>query len=92
MEQLEVSINQVRVYHHLKTLNTWQTNKEISAALGMSLRNASLHTHRLVGMGICDQVEVFPGHRYRLSDKASKRNLAYLRRLEQAMEVFAGQL
>ena len=92
MEQSEVSFNQVRVYSHLKTTGAWMTNREIAATLKISLRNASLHTQTLVKLGIFDQAEVFPGHRYRYSTKAKKRNLAYVQRLEEAVEIFQSQL
>lgn len=43
---------------------------------------------KLVDLGLLDQAEVFPAHRYRLSSKADKRNKSYLQRLERAAEVF----
>jgi predicted transcriptional regulator len=92
VEQSEVSINQVKLYHHLKTTGAWMTNKALAAALGISLRNASLHTQRLVSLGILDQAEVFPGHRYRYSAQAKKRNLAYVQRLQEAAEIFQADL
>lgn len=92
MEQSEVSINQVKLYQYLKTTGAWMTNKDLATALGISLRNASLHTQTLVRLGILDQAEVFPGHRYRYSAKAKKRNLAYVQRLEEATEIFQSQL
>lgn len=92
MEQSEVSINQVKLYQHLKTTGAWMSNKDLAAALRISLRNASLHTQTLVKLGILDQAEVFPGHRYRYSAKATKRNLAYVQRLEEATEIFQSQL
>ena len=92
MEQSEVSLNQVKLYHHLKTTGAWMTNKELAAALGISLRNASLHTQTLVRQGVLDQAEVFPGHRYRWAAQGKKRNLAYVQRLDQAAEIFQHQL
>lgn len=92
MEQSEVSFNQVKIYYHLKTTGAWMTNREIATTLKISLRNASLHTQTLVKLGILDQAEVFPGHRYRYSAQDKKRNLAYVQRLEQATEIFQSQL
>jgi Fic family protein len=92
VEQSEISLNQVKLYHHLKTTRAWLTNKDLARVLRISLRNASLHTQQLVKLGILDQAEVYPGHRYRFSSQARKRNLAYTQRLEQAVEVFQAQL
>ena len=92
MEQAEISIHQVKVYQCLAKSQTWMTNKEIAKATGVSLRSTSLHTQRFVALGICDQAEVYPGHRYKLSGKADKRNAAYILRLKQAEEVFCNNL
>jgi hypothetical protein len=43
---------------------------------------------KLVNLGIFDQAEVFPAHRYRLAEMADKRNKGYALRIEQAMSVF----
>lgn len=89
MEQSEISIHQVKVYRCLAQSPRWWTNKELAEKAGISLRNASLHTQRFVALGICDQAEVYPGHRFRLAPKADKRNGAYLLRLQQADAIFA---
>lgn len=90
MEQSEVSTHQLRVFQCLARAHPrqWMTNKAIACATGVSLRNVSLHTRRLVDLGIFDQAEVFPGHRFRLSEKADKRNAAYMIRLKQAEDIF----
>lgn len=92
MEQAEISIHQVKVYHYLVTHEGWITNRDLAKHTGVSLRNVSLHTQRFVALGICDQAEVYPGHRYRLSTKADKRNAAYLLRLKQAEDIFRDSL
>ncbi len=67
---------------------TWLTNKDVEAVAKVSDRTVRLHTKRMAEIGIIDQAEVFPGHRYRFAAKGAKRDLAYVTRLEKAMEVF----
>lgn len=88
MEKAEISLHQVKIYRQLVASKQWMTNKELAAQTGVSLRNVAYHTKRFVDLGICDQAEVYPGHRYRFSDKANKRNASYVLRLKQADEVF----
>lgn len=92
-ERNEVSLHEVRVFLALKGKpEEWLTNKEISAASGVNERTTRLHTLRLVRLGMLEQAEVFPAHRYRWSVKGAKRNVAYAQRLQTAAEVFANQL
>ena len=44
-------------------------------------------THRVVELGILDQAELFPAHRYRISEHADKRNKAYVIRLREAAKI-----
>ena len=74
-----------------KTLR-WVTNKDIAQGTGVSVRRVSFHTNNLVQLGILDQAEVSPGHRFTLSPKADKRNIGYVRRLQQAGEIFGGHV
>ncbi len=87
MEKNEVSIQEVKVYLTLKA-SGWLTNKELAEKIKISDRTIRQKTKKFVDLGICDMAEVFPGYRYRLSEKADRRNTAYLRRLEFAREVF----
>lgn len=87
MEKSEVSLHEVRVWRALKEHGGWLSNKEIGERIeGVGARTVRLHTKRLVELGMLDIAEVFPSHRFRVSDKASKRNAAYARRLELAGE------
>ena len=88
MERNEVSLHEVKVYLVLKKEPAWITSKDIAKKAGVADRTARAHALRLVQLGIIDQAEVFPAHRYRLSENASKRNIGYLQRLEKACEVF----
>ncbi len=90
MERNEVSLHEVRVYLALKGQpQRWLTNREITALLpGVAPRTVRAHTLKLVQLGLIDQAEVFPAHRYRWSEKAAKRNSSYSLRLEQACSVF----
>lgn len=88
MEHNEISLHQLKVFQCVKNAKGWITNNEIAAATNVSPRTARQHTLRLVSLGIFDQAEVFPAHRYRFSEKAKQRNTAYLLRLQKAQEVF----
>lgn len=87
MERNEISLHEAKVFQVLRA-DRWMTNHEIAAAAGVAPRTARLHTLRLQQLGIADVAEVFPGHRFRLSSKASRRNRNYLQRLEHAADVF----
>lgn len=87
MERNEVSIHEVKAYLALKA-GGWMSSKELAKVAGIAERTARAHLLKLVRLGIADQMELFPAHRYRLSDKAGKRNVSYTQRLEAACEVF----
>jgi DNA-binding transcriptional ArsR family regulator len=94
MERNEISIHELKVYAALRQRpGSWLTNGEITALVsGVSPRTVRAHTLRLVKANVIDQAEVFPGHRYRWSDKGGKRNPNYTQRLESAAEVFGMSL
>lgn len=88
-ERSEISMHEVRVYRaFVDNPAVWMTNERVAELSGVATRTVRSHTARLVNHGVLDQAEVFPGHRFRLSEKASKRNRAYVERLEQAVAVF----
>jgi len=86
MEKSEVSEHEVRVYRALCG-EKWMTAIEVSEAAHVAPRTARHHCKRLHELGLVDMAEVFPGHRYRVSAHARKRNAAYVRRLDRAAEV-----
>jgi predicted ArsR family transcriptional regulator len=90
MERNEVSLHEVKIYCLLRSQpGRWLTNQEIGAALtGVAPRTVRAHTKRLVTLGLVNQAEVFPAHRYQWSEMGAKRNLGYSQRLEQAAAVF----
>ena len=73
----------------MKDATTWMTNKQIAELAGVAERTARQHTFNLVKLGVLDLAEVFPAHKYRMSEKASKRNASYVNRLELARSVFS---
>jgi predicted transcriptional regulator len=91
MEKAEISLHQWKIYDCVVRSQAWMTNKEIAQQTGVSLRATSFHTNNLVQLGIFDQAEVYPGHRFKMSTRADKRNTGYLKRLQQAGEIFAVQ-
>lgn len=92
MEHAEISLHQLRIFLFVQAADRWVTNAEVAAGAQVGTRTARAYTKRLVDLGIFDQAEVFPAHRYRLSPHAEKRHKAYLLRLQQAREVFADTL
>ncbi len=86
MERNEISAHEVRVYHALRTATAWLSSADVARLAAVAGRTARAHCLKLVNLGLADQAEVFPSHRYRISDKAGKRNVAYLQRLERAGE------
>jgi DNA-binding IclR family transcriptional regulator len=88
-ERNEVSLHEVKIYLALRSKpDTWLTNREISESAGVVERTTRMHTLRLVKLGMLEQAEVFPAHRFRWSTKAARRNVAYAQRLEVASEIF----
>jgi DNA-binding transcriptional ArsR family regulator len=88
MEQNEISEHQARIFRFLQQHTQWQTSQQVAIGAQVAMRTARHHLLQLTQLGLLDQAEVFPGHRYRLSSKADKRNGAYMRRLETACEIF----
>jgi transposase len=89
METNEISHHQVRTFLWLEKTKGWRSNREIAKGANISERTARMFTARWVALGILDQAEVFPGHRYRLSDQAENRNKSYVLRIREAASVFA---
>ncbi len=90
VERNEISAQEVRVYSHLKRNGArWTTSKTTAAEAHVAPRTARALLLKFVRLNIVDQAEVFPAHRYRLSEKAARRNLGYVQRLEHACAVFA---
>lgn len=87
-ERNEISIHELRVFLVVQASDKWMTNAEIAEAAKVAQRTARHHSHRLVSLGIFDQAEVFPAHRFRVAEKAGKRNAAYMKRLMGAKETF----
>jgi Fic family protein len=89
MEKNEVSLHEAKLFLVLRNLKAgWITSREAAKASGIAARTARAHLLKLAQIGIVEQAEVFPAHRYQLASKADKRNGGYLRRLEAACEVF----
>ncbi len=64
------------------------TSKQVAASAGVAERTARSHLLKLVHLGLVDQAELFPAHRYRLSLMAENRNKAYVQRIRAAVEIF----
>lgn len=94
MERNEISRHEVEVTRVLAaSRDRWLSNADIhSQAEGVAPRTVRHLTKKLVGLGIVDQAEVFPGHRFRLSGHAKQRNRGYLDRLKTTADVFGSPL
>lgn len=94
MERNEISIHELIIWEALVANSAlWLSNKEIFALcstpkVNISARTVRAHTSKLSKLGLIDQAEVFPAHRFRVSEKAGKRNLGYMQRLTKSKEVF----
>lgn len=89
-ERNEISAHEVRVYQFfLNHPHEWASNTTVAEHATVAPRTARALTLKLVRLGILDQVEVFPAHRYRLAAKAAQRNRGYVQRLDQASKVFS---
>jgi len=77
----EVSAHEIRVYNVLAR-GEWVTSQQIAEQAQVAPRTARAHALKLVRLGVADQAETFPGHRYRLSP----RNRGYADRIARAAE------
>lgn len=89
-ERNEISRHEIEVFRVLLlNAQSWKTNRELAAECqAVAPRTVRAMTFKFVHLGILDQAEVFPGHKYRLADKAAKRNRGYVDRLRRVAEVF----
>ncbi len=86
MEKNEVSRHEISVFKVLNEADGWLTAADIAERAQVARRTASAHALKLVKLGIVDQAEVYPAHRYRLSEFAAKRNRGYADRLSRAAD------
>ena len=94
MEQNEVSLHELEVFRvFAMSPQKWMSNSDVSSLVAsVSPRTVRAKTLKLTSMGILDCAEVFPSHRYRLADKAQRRNGGYWDRLVKAAEVLGVDL
>ena len=91
MERSEISRHEVEIVRVLSGhQGKWLSNAEIGGQLQIKVspRTIRATTLKLVKIGILDQAEVFPAHRYRLSGFAANRDRGYWDRVNRAAEVF----
>lgn len=88
VEKNEISRHEIAVLQAVAD-GGWHTNTEIARTADVAPRTARAHTLKLVRLGILDQAEVFPGHRYRLSGHAVQRNRGYFDRLRRAADAMS---
>jgi DNA-binding transcriptional ArsR family regulator len=89
METSEVSVHQAKLYMVArKNPSRWFTTRELAEASGIAIRTASMHASRLVKLGVLEVRELFPGHRFRLAQTATKGAKPHATRLDEAVEIF----
>ena len=89
VERNEVSVQEVKAFLALSRAPAWLTNAELAHMVdGVAARTIRAYTLKFVKLGIADQAELFPAHKYRFSQMASKRNRAYVQRLMRAAEIY----
>jgi predicted ArsR family transcriptional regulator len=88
MESNEISLHQVKLFNYLRKATGWCTARQAAETTGIAYRTVRAHLYKFSKAGIIDQAELFPGHRYRISKMADKRNKALFQRLIQASEIF----
>ncbi len=88
MEQSEISAHQLRVLQVVRDARGWIAREIAKGAKVAPRTGQRAHALAFVRAGIFDKAKVHPGHRYRLSPAARKRNHAYLDRLTAAESVF----
>lgn len=87
MEHPLISRHEIALYRVMKDHPEWHTVHEWASLSGIASRTANRHCARLTKLGLLDQMNLFPGYRYRLSAFAEERNRAYLQKLDKAVEV-----
>lgn len=85
-----VSIQEARVFLVLRqNAGKWLSSHAIAAqALGVALRTVRAYTTKYARLGLVEVARVFPGHRYRLKEKAAEIDSDLFRRIEKAVDVF----
>lgn len=86
-EKNEISVHESRVFIALLKNGGWMSSNDVASMANVASRTARQHLLKLTRLGLLDQAEVFPGHRYRLSRLAKQRNHSYYGRLVQACEI-----
>lgn len=79
------SRHEVAVYKALLDAGPeWLSSNQIAERASVSARTARAHALRLAQLGIIEQTEVFPGHRYRMRPDVDQSHRDYATRLRQA--------
>ena len=91
-EHSEVSKHLLKIWLLLRDSGKSFSNNEIASMTGVSPRTARAHTRYLCDLGLLDVYETFPGHLYRLSDAAEKRNQGAYQRLNDIADLLQSRI
>lgn len=93
VETSQISEHQLRVFCFMMDLpDRWLSSQEIAQGAGVNPRTSRQYCKYFTEAGLFDMIEVFPGHRYRFSGMAEKRNPAIYKRLMFAIEATGNPL
>lgn len=93
METNEISYHEVLIWRAIQAKGErWFTNADISKMTPtISSRTVRIKTKKFAELGLLQQADVFPAHRFKLKPKAD-RSVPYIRRLEDATDAFKDYL
>lgn len=86
----QISEHEIRVVSALKGTSAWLTAADVAETAAVAARTARHHCGRLVKRGLLEQVEVFPGYRYRYAPTPGA--APYATELEAAAKLFGCDL
>ena len=82
-----ISRHEVQIFRELLATTGWLSTTELAEQAGVSARTARAHVTKLVGEGIVERAEVFPGYRYRIAQRATGDYLGQLRNAATALGI-----
>lgn len=82
----EISVPEAKIFRVLRdNKGKWLTNLQIEELCKGNNRTIRMYTKRFVLLGLLDVLKVFPGYRFRWSDKGATKNRQYVARVEEVL-------
>jgi DNA-binding Lrp family transcriptional regulator len=86
MEFKEISTQLVEITKYMESTHAWVSIRQIAADTGISHNTVRPHVRKLMNLGIVNKVTLYPGYRYRFSEKGKLQ--PFWLRLEEAKAGF----